>query len=183
MINQQISFIVIQGLIALFAMLLVLWVWHLLPRNPEKWERLPRNVLWGMIIASADLAACVPLSKPLVPLWMTSWLIPLAVICAWLSYQFLDYIFSRAFGGMLILLAHYLLFASFTFKTPGKPFFSLLCFAMGTLGLFFCGKPYLMRDLIRKMLAEKKWRITMAVIFMVYAITFTTTTILHLLKI
>jgi hypothetical protein len=180
--NSQIIFISIQAALAVFSLVLAFWAGRMLPSAPDKWEKLPRNVLVGIIIAAADLAICVPLSKPLVPVWMISWLIPLAVICTWLSYQFLDYIFSRAFGGLLILLAHYLLFASFTFGTPVKPFVSILCFAMGTLGLFFCGKPYLMRDFIRKTALDKKWRITAVAISLIYAVTFAAVATFHLTK-
>jgi hypothetical protein len=169
--------------LALFSIFLIYWSGKQVPGNPGKWESLPRNILFGMIIAIIDLAVCVPQSKPIVPTWMISWLIPMACVSAWIVYQFLDYIFARAFGGLLILLAHYLLYASFLLKVPGKPFFSLLCFSMGALGIFFCGKPYLMRDYIRKIAASKRWKYTAMTLSAVYAVTFLGIGILQYLKI
>jgi hypothetical protein len=163
-------------------MFLVYWSGTRVPSNIEKWESLPRSIGLGMIIAVIDLAICVPLSKPIVPVWMISWLIPMACISTWIIYQFLDYIFSRAFGGFLILLTHYLLFASFLLKTPGKPFFSFLCFLMGALGIFFCGKPYLMRDYIRKIASSSKWRYAAMTVFAIYAISFMGIGILQYMK-
>lgn len=154
-----------------FAAITAFWAFRLVPASLEKWEKLPRNIPIGIIITAADLAWCIPHSKPIAPDAMVPWLIPIAIVCLWLVYQFLDYIFSRAFGGFLILFAHYLLYASFTFKAPAKPWFSLLCFAMGTLGIFFCGKPHLMRDLIRKLISNPQWRYSTVAVLAVYAIT------------
>jgi hypothetical protein len=170
-LNQYHIYIFTLFALASFSAFVVFWVCKPLPASPGKWEKLPRNILFGVIIAAADLAWCVPHSKPIAPDSMVPWLIPIAIVCLWLIYQFLDYIFSRAFGGFLILFAHYLLYASFVYKAPAKPFLSLLCFAMGTLGIFFCGKPYLMRDLIRKIVASSKWRYSTVAVMTVYGVT------------
>jgi hypothetical protein len=153
----------------------MVWAFRQTPAKLAKWESLPRNVLFGVILAGIDLAWCVPESKPLVPDAMQSWLIPIAIASLWIVYQFLDYIFSRALGGFLILFAHYLLYASFAYQAPMAPLFSGFCLAMGTLGIFFCGKPYLMRDLIRKISASKKWRYSFGATFAAYALLFLTT--------
>ena len=183
MITSPTFFVCILFAVALFSTFLIFWSGKLVPSNLKKWEPLPRNILFGMIIAIIDLAICVPQSRPIVPVWMLSWLIPLACVSAWIVYQFLDYIFARAFGGFLILLAHYLLFASFLLKVPGKPLFSLLCFGVGTLGIFFCGKPYLMRDYIRKIASNRKWRTAAVSISAIYAVIFLTVGIMQSLKI
>ena len=146
------------------------WALAMVPAEPAKWEKLPRNVWLGVLFAAAGLAWCVPHSEPIAPAFMASWLIPIAAVCLWLSYQFLDYLFSRAFGGFLILLAHYLLYSSFVHKAPAKPFFSLMCYALGTLGIFFCGKPHLMRDIIRRISGNRNWRYSAAAVFLLYAL-------------
>ena len=168
--------------LAAFSAVTAFWAVSLVPANPEKWEKLPRNVWWGVVFAALSLAWCVPHSKPIAPDFMVKWLIPIAVVCLWLAYQFLDYLFSRAFGGFLILAAHYFLYASFYYHAPIKPFFSILCFAMGTLGIFFCGKPYLMRDFIRKLASSQRWRYSAAAVAIVYFITSLLVGILHLTK-
>ena len=163
-----------------FSAAVACWAYKLIPASLERWEKLPRNILFGVILAAADLAWCIPHSRPIAPDSMVNWLIPIAIVCLWLSYQFLDYLFSRAFGGFLILFAHYLLYVSFVYKAPAKPFLSLLCFAMGTLGIFFCGKPHLMRDLIRKITASSKWKYSTVAIMTLYAVTALIIGVLHL---
>ncbi|NOY74270.1 MAG: hypothetical protein GXP32_00570 [Kiritimatiellaeota bacterium] len=165
------SFACVSGLAAV-------WAVRQSPAKLAKWEPLPRNILFGVILAGVDLAWCVPESHPLVPDGMQSWLIPLAVASLWIVYQFLDYIFSRALGGFLILFAHYLLYASFAYKAPLAPLLSGFCFAMGTLGIFFCGKPHLMRDLIRKISASRKWSYSFTAIFAAYSLLFLLTGLL-----
>lgn len=167
--------------LAVFSAVLAFWAGKLVPANPEKWEKLPRNVWVGVFFAAISLAWCVPHSAPIAPDIIAKWLWPIAIICLWLAYQFLDYLFSRAFGGFLILFAHYLLYASFYYKAPAKPFFSILCFAMGTLGIFFCGKPHLMRDLIRKLTASPKWRYSAVGVAIVYCLTSLIVGLLHVI--
>ena len=183
MTNTPTFFICVLLAVSFFSFFLSAWSSKLVPSNLERWEALPRNILYGMIIAIIDLAICVPLSKPIVPTGMISWLVPLACVSAWIIYQFLDYIFARAFGGFLILLAHYMLFVSFALKTPASPLLSLLCFIFGTLGIFFCGKPYLMRDYIRKIASNKKWRTATVAISAMYGGAFLVIGILQYLKI
>lgn len=168
-------------LLATSALLISIWCYRLNTASLPKWEALPRNIIFGVTFAAIDLAWCVPQSKPIAPDFMASWLIPIAIVCLWLSYQFLDYLFSRALGGFLILFAHYLLYASFVYHAPMKPLVSILCYFMGTVGIFFCGKPHLMRDLIRKIAQNNKWRLSITAIIAIYAITFGTVAVLQYL--
>jgi len=162
-----------------FAFFFTVMMAKTLSANFEKWEKLPRNILFGVILAGIDFSWCIPHAKPIAPDSIAAWLIPVAIVCLWLSYQFLDYLFARALGGFLILLAHYFLYSSFYFKAPAKPFFSVLCYVMGTLGIFFCGKPHLMRDLIRKLNVNSKWRMSALLLMLVYAFTFLIIAVLH----
>ena len=148
------------------------YILFFIQKSPEKAEKLPRKVLPGLIVATVDLAWCIPHSKPIAPDFLINLLIPIAILALWLSYRFLDYLFARAIGGLFILSAHFFLYSSFTFHAPAKPFFSLLCYILGLTGIFFCGKPYLMRDLIRKILGDTLWRIAISLLFLIFAITF-----------
>ncbi len=162
--------------------LCVFWSLVLAPGGVDRWERLPRNVWLGLAFGAAALAWCVPHSKPIAPDFLVPWLIPAALACLWLCYQFLDYLFSRALGGFLILLAHYLLYSSFIYQAPFKPFFSVLCYGMGTLGIFFCGKPHLMRDFIRRICRERGWRYSAVALFAVYCLTSLYLAVSHMLE-
>lgn len=134
------------------------WVFKLHEDVLNNTEKLPRSLLFGMPIAVIDLFWCIPHAKPLLSESMHVYLIPTAIVCSFLTYFLLDYVFARALGGFFILLAYYFLHESFTFHTPVLPLFSFFCYLMGIAGLFFCGKPYLFRDLIRKASKHKNTR-------------------------
>lgn len=114
-----------------------------------RWEKLPRHLWLGAAFALVDLFWVIPHASPLLPDSMKPYLVPAALLGAVLAYHFLDYLFSRALGGFLILLPCYLLHESFTIHTPWAPLLALCCYIIGITGIFFAGKPYLMRDLIR----------------------------------
>ena len=128
------------------------------PDNLEKYEPLPRNRVAGGIFTFVALLWCVPQVRPII--W-TSWLpllYPLVIVCTFLAVAYLDYLLSRGFGGFMILASYYFVHASFTYHTAGAHFFAILCWVMGIVGIFFSGKPHLMRDLIRKCCLSPVWR-------------------------
>ena len=164
----------------IFFLMASIWTYRTTAKNISSHEKLPRQRILGAVLAGPGLFWCVFHAKPLVPVSMHSYLIPTAVICTWIGYMLLDFLFSRAFGGMLILFAHYFLHDSFEFKTPAKPYFSLLCFVMGTFGIVLCGKPHLLRDMIRAVSNSEKWKYSMTAILTLYAISYITYGLIHM---
>ena len=157
-----------------------LWIAGINPANLVEREKLPRNIWLGIIIAVISLFWCIPHSKPRLPDSMHKFLIPAAIICSIIAYNFLDYLFSRALGGFFILLAHYFLHASFTLHTPAAPLFACFCFAMGIIGIFLAGKPYLFRDYIRKAASSNRFRLSGASFCYIFGLFSFTLGILHL---
>jgi hypothetical protein len=137
---------------------IAVWAWRLSPENLPRWERLPRAPWLGAMLAAAGLVWCIPHARPMLPTGLQSYLLPMAALCTWLSYMYLDYLFARAAGGLMILSAHFFLASAFAQHTPGRELFAIALLAMGTLGIFFCGKPYWLRDLIRRMAVSPRWR-------------------------
>lgn len=156
-----------------------LWFLKLNGKNLESREKIPRNAVLGSIITIIAIIWCIPQAKPVVPPNFQHLIVPAAVISAVLAIAFLDYLFSRAAGGFLILLAHYLLHDSFTFHTPMSPLFAIFCFIIGTIGIFFAGKPYLMRDMIRKSAKEKNFKFAVSGFFTLFAAFCIGVSILH----
>ena len=138
------------------------WFLGITPENLKIREKLARNVVLGIIIAVIDLLWCIPHSKPLLPAYLHFYLIPTAVFCAVIAYRYLDYLFSRAIGGFFILLAYYFLHSSFVYHTPAAPVFAVCCFAMGIVGIFFSGKPHLLRDFVRHAAKSTPYKYLMA---------------------
>ncbi len=96
--------------------------------------------------------------------------------------MFLDFLFARAFGGFLILLAHYYLLEAFALDMPLSPVFSVFCFIMGTFGIFISGKPYLLRDIMRKLFSSARWRIAGTGILATFSVCFAVFGIFRLFK-
>ena len=165
-----------SGAFSLFA---ALWFFKLSGKNLESRERVPRNAFFGSIVTIAAVIWCIPHAVPVVPAGFQHLIVPGAVVAGLLAIIFLDYLFARAAGGFLILLAHYLLHDSFTFHTPFSPLFAAFCFALGTAGIFFAGKPYLMRDLIRKSAKERNFRFAVSGFFTLFAVFCVAASIFH----
>lgn len=148
--------LIICGLVCAFS------AWKLITLKSEKLqenEKIARWVIPGAILGLIDLLWCIPHTIPsILPESYTQLLIVVAVILAILSWKYLDYLFSRALGGFMILLAHHFLHEAFTWRLDARPLFSLLCYIFGTAGIFFAGKPYLLRDLVRKASNDSKWK-------------------------
>ena len=170
------------GLWAVACVALAAMALKLRPELSERMDKLPRAAIPGAIIGFIDLLWCIPNVKPIVPDSLHPMLLPAACIGAVLAWIFLDKLLSRAIGGLLILLAHYLLKESFAEGLPGSAFFALLCLAFGTLGIFISGKPHLLRDLLRKLCANPGWRIAAAAILASLAICSLATLSLHLIN-
>ncbi|HBC89572.1 MAG TPA: hypothetical protein DCZ94_21755 [Lentisphaeria bacterium] len=164
-----------------FFLLASVWIYKTNAANISVREKLPRMRILGAVLAGLGLFWCTFHSKPLVPSSMHFYLLPTAAFCTWVGYILLDYLFARAFGGMLILFAHYWLYESFAYKTPCKPLFSILCFVMGTFGIFLCGKPHLLRDLFRNAAKSTNWRYSLAGILVFFSLMYMTYGLIHLL--
>lgn len=132
--------------------------------NSPRWEKLPRNRTAGGILGTLALLAFIPNVKPLFsPENNLFWLIPAALILAFLCYLYLDHLFARAAAGSLILLVHWVLNESFNADLAGSSLFALLSLIAGTYAIFIAAKPYWLRDSFRAMCSGKKWRLTGAV--------------------
>ena len=96
--------------------------------NPEKTaaaEAVARWRLAGSILGLIALIWCVPHARPICFGWMLDYLYPAAVAGAVLGYYFLDYHFSRAMGGIMILSSYFFVHGAFDWHTPGLPVVSV----------------------------------------------------------
>lgn len=147
-----------------FTALFSAWTGFLFLRmNGEKlgfWEKLPRSRTAGAVLGLIALLAFIPNVKPLFPPEKNLvWLIPAAVVLAFLCWRYLDHLFARAAAGAIILLVHWMLNESFQADLPGSSFFSLMGLAAGTYAIFIAAKPYWLRDSFRLMCRRLEWRL------------------------
>lgn len=143
------------GLAAIYA---GTWLYSIAATNLINREKIPRHLFLGISFAIPCLIWCIPNARPILPDSMQDWCWPLVVICAILAYFFLDYLFSRALGGFLILVSYYFLQESFTNHTPASAVLATCCYLAGSVGICFAGKPHLMRDLIRACAKDRRWK-------------------------
>ena len=161
------------------SLVIALWAGHMNAKRLPKWEKLPRNRNIGVVLAFLCLLWCVPQAKPIVWEWLLAWLYPLVLVFTVLSFLFLDYLFSRALGGFFILLTYYFVHEAFTFHTPLTALLAVSCWALGIAGLFFSGKPHLLRDFIRKIAGSVRIRYITCFYFVFFGVLCLTLGIIH----
>lgn len=152
--NHYHFFLIALGLTGAAAAAAAVWCLRLRPAGLPKYEKLPRNRFWGGLLGTAALLWYVPYARVVVFDFMVPLLWPLALVCAVLGYCYLDYLFSRALGGVFVLLAYFFVHGAFAWNLPGAAALSVGMWLLGCLGIAFSGKPCWMRDLIRKMCAS-----------------------------
>ncbi len=177
--------IYITALIAcgLASLLLAFWAGRMNLTRLPKWESLPRNKYIGVVLAFLCLLWCVPQARPIVWDWLLAWLYPLVIVFSILGFLFLDYLFSRAAGGFFILLTYYFVHEAFTFHSPVTALFAILCWCLGIAGLFFSGKPHLLRDFIRKLAKSSRVRYASSAYFVAFGLLCLTLGVIHALRV
>ena len=130
-------------------------------RQPELWRCLPRERRFGTIVACACLVwsayhVCLMLEGDLVQ-WRI-WVKMLVPVCTVLAYFFVDYLFTRALGGLLLLLVAQALHLAMAVHLPLRPLYSSGCYLVGVAAMFVVGWPWLFRDLLEKSARSQPWR-------------------------
>ena len=164
-------FAVALGFTAVFSGWAGIAFFRMSEKNLEFWEKLPRNRPVGGLLGLLALLAFIPNVKPLFsPEKNLIWLIPAALVLAFLCWRFLDHLFARAGAGAVILLTHWMLNESFRADLAGSAFFSLMCLAAGTYAIFIAAKPYWLRDSFRCMCRKTKWRLTGGIFSLLWSV-------------
>lgn len=153
--------LIFRGALLLAAILelgTAVWLLRLRPEKRDAVDRIPRNKYAGILLGFPALLWCVPHAQPIVFNWMLPMLYPAAVIFTVLAWFFLDYLCSRALGGILILSTYFFVYSAFEWHTPYLPLFSGLYWILGIAGICFSGKPCWMRDLLRLCCSAPRYR-------------------------
>ena len=130
-------------------------------QKPDLWRALPRErylgeavgvlcLVWSAVhvipMLEGDLARFQPFVKALVPAG------------AILGFFYLEYLFTRALGGLFMLMASHLLHGAFVVRLPARPVYSTACYAFGVIGMFLVGTPWRFRDLLQRATDSPSWR-------------------------
>ncbi len=122
------------------------------PAGLEKLKTVPRSQNIGTIFLTIDfvwawvLASSMELGDFERLRWLAQFSVP--VIYVAMLFWVNEYLGARAIGMFLLLLACPVLDAAFLKAADSRVLLSLLCYVWLTLGLFWIGMPYTMRDQI-----------------------------------
>lgn len=136
----------------------------------------------GVIPALLALLWCIPHAQPIVWDWTLPWLIPMVLLFTVLAYFYLENLLPRAIGGIFILYGCYIAQESFTWHTPGASWLVTLTWIIAIAGMFIAAKPYLVRDYLRKVANDDRYRFIGAGFWGVYGLWSMTAALLHFLK-
>lgn len=145
-----------------------------LPRGLRDWQRaLPRQRWLGLLLGSVCLIwaayhACIMLEGDLSRFhFLVKLAVPAGIV---LCFFFLDFLFARALGGFFILCANQLLHDAFVHDVGGRGVYSLVCLALGLIGLFLLGAPWHFRDSMDLALRRPLWSRLLAGLFLLFAL-------------
>ena len=85
--------------------------------------------------------------------------LPFAVFFATLlATLYLEFLFTRAVAGLLLLLINSALHGAFVVRAPVEPVFACICYLVGITAMFLIAVPYRFRDAIEKARDIPAWR-------------------------
>lgn len=133
----------------------------LLPRWPAAGKVLPRERIVGAMLGVLCLIWSAHEAAPLLEESLAGYrrLLPyLVVVIGVLGILFLDYLFTRAVGGVLLLSIVWLLHQAFASHAPVRWLFAIVCYLLAIGGMFMIGSPWRFRDLLQRAAAEPRPR-------------------------
>ncbi len=127
-------------------------------RKPDLWRTVPRDRVAGAVIGVLCLVWSALLVQPLLQdalpgLARLLWIIVIVVSVG--SILYLDYLFTRAMGGLLLLSTTHIMREAFIHHAPARWLLSIACYVLAIAGMFMIGSPWRFRDLL-KLVAEKR---------------------------
>ncbi len=165
-------FIALSTAVGALCVLAVLLFGHFLQKRPSLATALPREktvaaVMGLLCLIWSDYHACIMLEGDLSRFHMAVHV--LVPVTAVLGYIYLDFLFARTLGGLLILCANRLIYDGFVQAVPCRPLYSVICLVLGVFGLFALGTPWRLRQLLQHSVKDRRWSWGMAGLFALFA--------------
>lgn len=126
--------------------------WWYVPKHPDIWRTLPRERLAGTVAGVVALIwigqmLALLLEGPLAKFRPLLW--PFLIFIGVASFFQLDYLFTRAWSGLLLLVVNFLMHEAFVAHAPMRGVFSAFSYLLGTAAIYAIASPYRFRDLLR----------------------------------
>jgi hypothetical protein len=155
------SFFEEAGIFGIGLILCGTFSFFIMPKKPELFKKIPREKIIGSIFGFVGLWWSARLAEPLLegPLEKYRMLLnPIIIAVAIGSYFYLQYLFTRAFYGFILLAVTHIMHTAFSIDLQYRAIFSIICYAIGIACMYFIANPYRFRDLLEKLGEDKKWR-------------------------
>ncbi len=155
------SFALTGSLLGLSLMAAAAFAMLVLPRKSALWRWLPRERIAGTALMVLCLAWSAYLVAPLLEGGLSVYrkLLPcLVVLIAAGGYFLLEYLFTRALGGFLLLICSHMLHEAFACQAPWRWLFAIICYALGIIGMVMIANPWRFRELLQILTEKEKPR-------------------------
>ncbi|GEM_PF-5931950 len=118
-----------------------------IPKKPALSVKVPRLRIAGIVIGVIALMYCAYAGCQMLPgsRWCSLFWALVPVSAVLLGY-YMDYLFARAFGGMLVILTNYLIQHAFAYHCGGRAVYAITAVIWGVAGLVFLAWPWRLRD-------------------------------------
>lgn len=126
------------------------------PETLPQREKLCRNRIVGVCLATPATLLCVPLAIPVCPGFLLPLLWPLAVILPVLCYFYIDFYAARSLALWMIVSAYGMIHTAFDHGLAGLQIITIAAWIAGIAGIWISAKPYLLRNYFRSA-AEKRF--------------------------
>ena len=144
-----------------------------LPKAPALATRIPRLRLPGALLGTALLAYCAYEGALMLP--GTRWgqlfwaLVP---VTAFLCWYFMDFLMARALGGLLVIIANFLIQNAFGAYCGCRPLYASVALAWGVAGTLLIAWPWWFRDVLTACSRHLAWRIALLLVSVFSCIVF-----------
>ena len=136
-------------------------------KSGDWWKKVPRERNVGSAIGLLALIWAARIALPMMEGGLAKvkpFLVPAAIALGIACWFLLEYVMSRALGGILILVSATVMHMAFSEHAPARWALSLSCYLVGTAGMVMIGWPWLFRDWLEKVDGVKRWRLGSVVV-------------------
>ena len=130
-------------------------------KKPELYQKLPRERYIGTVIGFIALYWSARLAEPLLEGPLEKYRVvlnPVIIAVTIAGFFYLKYVFTRAFYGFLLLVVTHSMQLAMAENVPMRWVYSVICYAIGILCMYFIANPNRFRDVLQLMGESKKYR-------------------------
>jgi hypothetical protein len=144
-------------------------------RWPELWQRLLRDRSIGIVFAIAALVWAAWYGIPMLEGGLAKYRIGIKIlvpVTAVLAYFHLNFLLTRAVGGLMLLASTFLMNTAFAAGIPFRPVHSIACYLMAVAGAVMLATPWHFRDALQSAVECNRYRTAACIITFLLGITF-----------